>query len=126
MASGLSGEPCGFLRAFPILLCGDRKCSQGIRHLPACSFQDRARLSGAWKPPLRRVRVHPFFLDTTQTDMTAAIPFVQREIFKRSNSLQQGGLPVDVAETIAYLASPASAAVTGQVVRVCGQALVGQ
>ena len=55
-----------------ILLFGDRKCSQGIRHLPACSFQDRARLSGAWKPPLRRVRVHPFFLDTTQTDMTAA------------------------------------------------------
>ena len=58
--------------------------------------------------------------------MTAAIPFVQREVFKRSNSLQQGGKPVDVAETIAYLASPASAAVTGQVVRVCGQALVGQ
>lgn len=67
--------------------------------------------------------VGPGFIET---DMTAAIPFVQREVFKRSNSLQQGGKPVDVAETIAYLASPASAAVTGQVVRVCGQALVGQ
>ncbi|HOB04377.1 MAG TPA: 3-oxoacyl-ACP reductase [Propionibacteriaceae bacterium] len=67
--------------------------------------------------------VGPGFIET---DMTAAIPFVQREIFKRSNSLQQGGKPVDVAETIAYLASPASAAVTGQVIRVCGQALVGQ
>ncbi len=67
--------------------------------------------------------VGPGFIET---DMTAAIPYVQREIFKRSNSLQQGGKPVDVAETIAYLASPASSAVTGQVVRVCGQALVGQ
>ncbi len=67
--------------------------------------------------------VGPGFIET---DMTAAIPFVQREIFKRSNSLQQGGQPVDVAETIAYLAAPASAAVTGQVIRVCGQALVGQ
>lgn len=67
--------------------------------------------------------VGPGFIET---DMTEAIPFVQREIFKRSNSLQQGGKPGDVAETIAYLADPASAAVTGQVVRVCGQALVGQ
>ncbi len=67
--------------------------------------------------------VGPGFIET---DMTAIIPFVQREIFKRSNSLQQGGKPVDVAETIAYFADPASAAVTGQVVRVCGQAIVGQ
>ena len=29
-------------------------------------------------------------------------------------------------ETIAYLADPASAGVTGQVVRVCGQNIVGQ
>jgi 3-oxoacyl-[acyl-carrier protein] reductase len=61
-----------------------------------------------------------------QTEMTAAIPYLQRQVFQRSNSLSQGGKPVDVAETIAYLADPASAGVTGQVVRVCGQALVGQ
>ncbi|HET7724396.1 MAG TPA: 3-oxoacyl-ACP reductase [Propionibacteriaceae bacterium] len=67
--------------------------------------------------------VGPGFIET---EMTAAIPYVQRQIFQRSNSLQQGGKPVDVAETIAYLADPASAGVTGQVVRVCGQALVGQ
>ncbi len=60
------------------------------------------------------------------TDMTAKIPFVQREVFQRSNSLSQGGQPVDVAETIGYLLDPASASVTGQVVRVCGQNLVGQ
>ena len=35
------------------------------------------------------------------------------------------GLPVDVAETIAYLCDPASGGVDGQVVRVCGQNLVG-
>ncbi len=67
--------------------------------------------------------VGPGFIET---EMTAAIPYLQRQIFQRSNSLAQPGLPVDVAETIAYLADPASAAVTGQVVRVCGQALVGQ
>jgi 3-oxoacyl-[acyl-carrier protein] reductase len=67
--------------------------------------------------------VGPGFIET---EMTAAIPYLQRQIFQRSNSLSQGGKPVDVAETIAYLADPASAAVTGQVIRVCGQALVGQ
>ena len=41
------------------------------------------------------------------------------------NSLPQGGLPVDVAETIAWLAAPASAGVNGNVVRVCGQSLLG-
>ena len=66
--------------------------------------------------------VAPGFIET---DMTARIPFVQREVFRRTNSLGQGGLPVDVAETIAYFLDPASAGVTGQIVRVCGQNLVG-
>ncbi|WP_084040058.1 3-oxoacyl-ACP reductase [Demequina sp. NBRC 110053] len=60
-----------------------------------------------------------------QTEMTQKIPFVQREIFLRSNSLSQGGLPVDVAETIGYLLDPRSQGLTGQVIRVCGQNLVG-
>jgi len=66
--------------------------------------------------------VAPGFIET---DMTARIPFVQREVFRRTNSLSQGGQPVDVAETIAYFLDPASSGVTGQVVRVCGQNLVG-
>lgn len=66
--------------------------------------------------------VAPGFIET---DMTAAIPPIAREIFRRSNSLQQGGQPIDVAETIGYFLDPASAAVTGQIVRVCGQNLVG-
>lgn len=41
------------------------------------------------------------------------------------NSMSQGGQPIDVAETIAWLAHPASGAVNGQVVRVCGQSLLG-
>jgi 3-oxoacyl-[acyl-carrier protein] reductase len=59
------------------------------------------------------------------TEMTARMPFGTREIGSRINSLQQGGLPVDVAETIAWLAQPGSAGVNGQVVRVCGQSFLG-
>ncbi len=67
--------------------------------------------------------VAPGFIET---EMTSAIPFVQREVFRRVNSLSQGGQPVDVAETIAYLCDPASGGVDGQVIRVCGQNLVGR
>jgi 3-oxoacyl-[acyl-carrier protein] reductase len=66
--------------------------------------------------------VAPGFIET---QMTAAIPLATREVGRRLNSLLQGGHPVDVAETIAYFASPASNAVTGNVIRVCGQAMLG-
>ena len=66
--------------------------------------------------------VAPGFIETA---MTAAIPLATREVARRLNSLYQGGRPVDVAETIAYFASPASNAVTGNVIRVCGQAMLG-
>ena len=66
--------------------------------------------------------VAPGFIET---EMTARIPFATREIGRRMNSLEQGGQPKDVAETIAWLAQPGAAAVTGQVVRVCGQSLLG-
>jgi 3-oxoacyl-[acyl-carrier protein] reductase len=59
------------------------------------------------------------------TEMTAKMPFGTREIGSRINSLQQGGLPVDVAETIAWLSQPGSGGVNGQTVRVCGQSLLG-
>jgi 3-oxoacyl-[acyl-carrier protein] reductase len=60
-----------------------------------------------------------------ETKMTEAIPLATREVGRRLNSLYQGGQPVDVAEAIAYFASPASNAVTGNVIRVCGQAWLG-
>ncbi|MGW0574514.1 3-oxoacyl-ACP reductase [Streptomyces sp. NPDC002920] len=66
--------------------------------------------------------VAPGFIET---HMTAAVPLFIREAGRRMNSLAQGGLPVDVAETTAWLAHPASGAVNGQVVRVCGQSLLG-
>ncbi len=59
------------------------------------------------------------------TEMTATMPLGTREVGARINSLQQGGLPVDVAETIAWLSSPPAAGVNGQVVRVCGQSVLG-
>jgi 3-oxoacyl-[acyl-carrier protein] reductase len=66
--------------------------------------------------------VAPGFIETR---MTAAMPITVREAGRRMNSMSQGGLPVDVAETIAWFASPGSAGVNGNVVRVCGQSLLG-
>ncbi len=66
--------------------------------------------------------VAPGFIET---QMTAAMPVGPREAGRRMSSLSQGGLPVDVAETIAWFASPASTGVNGNVVRVCGQNLLG-
>lgn len=59
------------------------------------------------------------------TAMTAAVPFATREVGQRMNAMAQGGLPVDVAEAIAWYASPGSSAVNGNVVRVCGQMMLG-
>jgi 3-oxoacyl-[acyl-carrier protein] reductase len=67
--------------------------------------------------------VAPGFIET---EMTARIPALTRQVARRLNSLQQGGLPVDVAEAVAFLASPAAGGIQGRVLRVCGQNLVGQ
>ena len=66
--------------------------------------------------------VAPGFIET---QMTAAVPFATREVGRRLNAMSQGGLPVDVAETIAWFADPGSSAVNGNVVRVCGQMMLG-
>jgi 3-oxoacyl-[acyl-carrier protein] reductase len=73
--------------------------------------------------PARTINaVAPGFIET---EMTAAMPFATREVGKRMNSLSQGGRPVDVAEAIAWLCSPASGGINANVVRVCGQSLLG-
>ena len=59
------------------------------------------------------------------TAMTAAVPFATREVGQRMNAMAQGGLPVDVAEAIAWYLAPGSTAVNGNVVRVCGQMMLG-
>ncbi len=66
--------------------------------------------------------VAPGFIET---QMTAAIPPAIRFVGRRMNTLSQGGLPVDVAEAICFLASPAAVGVSGSTLRVCGQHLVG-
>jgi 3-oxoacyl-[acyl-carrier protein] reductase len=80
-----------------------------------------------WAPALSRrgVTINAVAPGFIETKMTAAMPIALREAGRRMNSLSQGGLPVDVAETVAWFASPGSTGVTGNVVRVCGQSLLG-
>jgi 3-oxoacyl-[acyl-carrier protein] reductase len=66
--------------------------------------------------------VAPGFIETR---LTARMPKLTREAGRRLNSMAQAGLPVDVAEAVAWFASPASTGLSGQVVRVCGQSLLG-
>jgi 3-oxoacyl-[acyl-carrier protein] reductase len=73
----------------------------------------------------RRATINAVAPGFIETQMTAAMPIATREAGRRMNSLAQGGLPVDVAETIAWYANPASGGLNGTVVRVCGQSLVG-
>ena len=67
--------------------------------------------------------VAPGFIET---EMTAKMPALTREIARRLNSLQQGGLPVDVAEVISFLASAEAGGIRGETLRVCGQNMVGR
>ncbi|WP_433389114.1 3-oxoacyl-ACP reductase [Micromonospora sp. KLBMP9576] len=73
----------------------------------------------------RQISVNAVAPGFIETRLTARVPLVIREAGRRMNSMSQGGLPVDVAETIGWLAWPASGAVSGNVVRVCGQSLLG-
>jgi 3-oxoacyl-[acyl-carrier protein] reductase len=66
--------------------------------------------------------VAPGFIDT---EMTARMPFATREVARRLSTLQQAGLPIDVAEAVGWLSSPGAGGINGQVLRVCGQNIVG-
>ncbi len=74
------------------------------------------------KDGIRANVIAPGFMET---EMVKTIPLGIREAGRRMNSMSQGGLPVDVAETIAWLAQPGSAAVSGNVIGVNGQMLIG-
>jgi 3-oxoacyl-[acyl-carrier protein] reductase len=66
--------------------------------------------------------VAPGFIET---QMVKTIPMGLREAGRRLNSLAQGGQPIDVAEAIGMFLQPSSQGVWGNVLRVCGQALMG-
>ncbi len=81
------------------------------------SLADRAAKDG-----IRANVIAPGFMET---EMVQTIPLGLREAGRRMNSMSQGGLPVDVAEAIAWMANPGSAAVSGNVIGVNGQMLIG-
>jgi 3-oxoacyl-[acyl-carrier protein] reductase len=66
--------------------------------------------------------IAPGFIETR---MTAAIPMMIREAGRRLSALGQGGQPEDVGQAIAFLSQPAAVGITGQILRVCGGALIG-
>ena len=84
-------------------------------------------LAAAWAPSLskRGITLNAIAPGFIETQMTAAIPLGIREAGRRMNSMSQGGQPQDVAEAAAWFAQPTSGSVTGQVLRVCGQSLLG-
>lgn len=84
-------------------------------------------LAQAWAPALGKkgISINAVAPGFIETQMTAAIPLTIREAGRRMNSMGQGGLPQDVAEAVAWFAQPGSGAVSGQVLRVCGQSLLG-
>ncbi len=81
------------------------------------SLADRGAAKG-----IRANVIAPGFMET---EMVKTIPLGIREAGRRMNSMSQGGQPVDVAEAIAWLASPGSASVSGNVIGVNGQMLLG-
>jgi len=84
-------------------------------------------LAQAWAPMLakRGISINAVAPGFIETQMTAAIPLTIREAGRRMNSMGQGGQPQDVAEAVAWFAQPGSGAATAQVMRVCGQSLIG-
>ncbi|MFC1851402.1 3-oxoacyl-ACP reductase [candidate division CSSED10-310 bacterium] len=66
--------------------------------------------------------VAPGFIETR---LTAAMPFLTREVGRRLCNLSQSGLPEDVAQVITFLATPGSYGLTGSVIRACGGMLLG-
>ena len=66
--------------------------------------------------------IAPGFIETS---MTNQIPFMTRELGRRMNTLSQGGLALDIAESVSLFCHPLSQALNGNVLRVCGQSIMG-
>ena len=55
-----------------------------------------------------------------ETDMTQSLPEAQKEIMMGQIALGRFGAPQDIADAVAFLASPAAAYITGQTLHVNG------
>lgn len=67
--------------------------------------------------------VAPGFIETK---MTEVMPAAIKQVARRLSSLSQGGLPQDVANAVAFLASHYANGITGQTLRVCGGSFLGR
>ena len=79
-----------------------------------------------WAAAAATYRVNAVAPGFIASAMTAKMPLANRFVGARFNNLGRPGTPEDVANVIAHLASPASAAVRGQVLRCCGGFLQGR
>ncbi len=68
----------------------------------------------------RQIRVNVVSPGYIQTEMTESLTEKQKEVILRSVSLEKFGTTEDVASLVAFLASPASQYITGQVIGVNG------
>lgn len=68
----------------------------------------------------RGVRVNAIAPGFIETDMTAVLDQKVVEEWIKTIPLRRGGRPEDVASAVTFLASDASAYITGQVINVCG------
>ncbi|MBX7225112.1 MAG: 3-oxoacyl-ACP reductase [Chitinophagales bacterium] len=75
-----------------------------------------------WMRGITANAIAPGFIET---QMTENLPFFIKEGGRRLSALKQGGLPIDIAETITFLSSPMASGISGQVLRVCGGNFVG-
>lgn len=68
----------------------------------------------------RNITVNAVAPGLIETDMTRALPEAQRRALLEAIPLQRAGDPQDVANVVAFLASPAAAYVTGETLHVNG------
>ncbi len=77
-------------------------------------------LSLAKEVASRQVTVNAIAPGFIETDMTAALPDKIREQATRAIALGRLGKPEEIADLVAYLASPSASYITGQIIEISG------